>query len=287
LRGAIFAAIGGAVLSACNVGALELFDSGTGTTPGVDAARDGGALDAIAGDATDSDDDAMPIDAAEDAAERDAGEHASTDAARDAASDAAIDAGKDAAPDAAPDAMPTDAVPRDAIAMDAAILDAMPPDTGQPEELIVNGGFENGTTGWMLTGEVVATATTVDPHTGVRALLVSSWTGTTEIIGDTSATQEVAIPANASTAMLSFWANLRLGDGNGTDDQEALILDGSGTVLITVFDMSVNQGVWQHFTVNLMQYAGTSVEVVFRIHSSSAGSDPVLMEIDDVSLLVQ
>jgi len=87
--------------------------------------------------------------------------------------------------------------------------------------------------------------------------------------------------------MLSFWANLRLGDGDGSDDQEVLVLDANGGTLITVFDMSVNQGTWQYFSANLGQYSGTAVEILFRIRARAAGSDRVEMEIDDVSVLVQ
>jgi hypothetical protein len=72
---------------------------------------------------------------------------------------------------------------------------------GPQSQLITNGGFESGTTGWQLGGQVsryssLPTYGCGDPHLG------SAWLAGS---GTASVAQTFAIPANATSASLGFW----------------------------------------------------------------------------------
>ena len=157
-----------------------------------------------------------------------------------------------------------------------------PPPTTQ--DLIVNGGFEMSLTGWTLGGAKLPIASTAHPHGGAHSMRLgatSSW----EPNGDSYGFQEVSIPAASTSAVLNFWYYAASTDTVQYDWQEALILDGNGNVLQTIFHMADDSRTWTRQTVDLSAYAGQTVLVFFNCHGDGY-IDPTTLWVDDVSLIV-
>src|SRR5438876_690880 len=105
-------------------------------------------------------------------------------------------------------------------------------------ELIVNGGFESGSTGWVLSGSPFLAEPATDgglAHSGMYYL----WMGgaTNEI---DAAYQTITIPGNATSCTLSFYYNIdsREVDAVAYDTFKATIRNTSGTILSTAGNWS-------------------------------------------------
>jgi hypothetical protein len=152
-----------------------------------------------------------------------------------------------------------------------------------PSDLIVNGSFEGGLSGWTLGGAKVPIASTLHPHSGSQALRAGATTY--EPLGDSWAYQEVTLPYSISSATLHFWYYATSTDTVDYDWQEADILDASGNVLQEIFHMADNSRIWTEETVDLTEYRGQTIDVYFNTHCDGS-YDPTTMWIDDVSLIV-
>lgn len=159
--------------------------------------------------------------------------------------------------------------------------------TPTPTELVTNGTFDTSLSGWTLGGAKDPIDSSAHPHSGSHALRcgATSGNGQPEPDGDSFAYQTVTIPASASSATLSFWYYRKSADPQN-DWQEALVRDGSGATLKTLFHGGDDGGVWTHETVSLSSYAGRSVQLWFNAHGDG-GTTPTTLWIDDVSLLVE
>lgn len=156
------------------------------------------------------------------------------------------------------------------------------------QDLITNGGFENGLTGWTRGGAKLPIASTAHPHSGGHSLRCGATTGpgTTEPNGDSWAYQTVTLPAAATQATLTFWYYALTYDTVQYDWQDAEIRDSSGATLISIFHMADNSRVWTQRTVDLTSLRGRTIRVYFNAHGDGL-TDPTTLWIDDVSLMVR
>ena len=69
---------------------------------------------------------------------------------------------------------------------------------------VVNGGFENGLTGWRAGGAATPAASTTQFHSGSASALLGSVQPAAEPLGNSTLAQTVAIPSSGKTT-LSFW----------------------------------------------------------------------------------
>jgi N-acetyl-anhydromuramyl-L-alanine amidase AmpD len=159
-------------------------------------------------------------------------------------------------------------------------------------ELISNGGFESGNNGaWHWTA-----SNGICPISNAGNLAHSGswydWQGGDLNLID-SVYQDVTIPANASSATLSFYYNINSQEGNTVayDTFTVTIRNTSGTILATVGNWSnMNQDAgpgnpyYHRVTYNLLPYAGQTI----RIHFSSSNNSTRVtnFRVDDVSVLV-
>ncbi|HZU31519.1 MAG TPA: protease pro-enzyme activation domain-containing protein, partial [Candidatus Angelobacter sp.] len=116
---------------------------------------------------------------------------------------------------------------------------------GTGSQLIVNGGFETGTTTappWTLTAGVLNTSTSEPPHSGTKDAWLDGY-GTTHT--DT-ATQSVTIPSTATSATLTFFLHIDTAETTTTTAFDTLtvqVLNSAGTVLQTLGTFSnLNKG---------------------------------------------
>jgi len=155
-----------------------------------------------------------------------------------------------------------------------------------PTELVVNGGFESGTTPWTASTGVITNATGESAHAGsFFAWLDGYGTATTDTL-----VQTVAIPATVTTATLTFWLHVDTSETTTTTAYDTLTVqlqNSSGAVLKTLAtysNLNKNTGYAQK-SFDVSAYKGQSVKVYFKgVEDASLQTSFV---VDDVSLLVQ
>jgi len=154
-------------------------------------------------------------------------------------------------------------------------------------ELIVNGGFENGTNSapWTTTSGVINNSATEPPHTG-------SWDAWMDGYGTThtdNIMQQVTIPSGATKATLSFWLHIDTAETSTTtafDKMTVQVRNSSGTVLSTLATFSnLNHATgYQQHTFDLTSFVGQTIQIFMQgVEDSTLQTSFV---VDDVSLQV-
>jgi hypothetical protein len=152
-----------------------------------------------------------------------------------------------------------------------------------PQQLLVNGSFEAGTTGWAVNGlNVIDDDPTTPPHSGAREASLLGY----GFAASESVSQTAFIPTGACSAWLSFYVQvdtMLLGSDSG-DLLEVVVRDvatGVETVVATVAPGGGKQvyGLWQ---VDLAAFRGRYVTVTFR--GTEDKQDATAFLLDDVAL---
>jgi Zn-dependent metalloprotease len=154
--------------------------------------------------------------------------------------------------------------------------------TGGGTELIINGGFETGTTPWIVSGQVTRSTGTF-PHGGVAYMILGAVNSTTGTLY-----QQVTIPSGG--ANLNFWLNITTSEAVGASVFDSLFIEvrsTSGTLLATLATFSnQNSGVAGVYVLrgpyNLSAFAGQTVRIQFR--ATEDISLPTSFRVDDVSV---
>jgi hypothetical protein len=158
---------------------------------------------------------------------------------------------------------------------------------GTPTELIVNGGFEAGTSPWLASSGVIGGTTTATPSRSGTARAKLDGYGTTHT---DSLYQQVSIPATATSASLSVWLRV-LSNSNSTttayDTLKIQVRNSSNAVLATLATYSnLNKGSsYLNKTFDLGAYKGKTVRIYFEGIEDTQVATTFL--IDDVSLIVK
>jgi Zn-dependent metalloprotease len=149
-------------------------------------------------------------------------------------------------------------------------------------ELIVNPGFESGTTPWIVSGQVTR-STGSFPHSGVAYMIING-------VNSSSGTlyQTVTIPA--AGANLNFWLNITSSEATGAAVFDRLFIEvrnTSGTLLGTLATFSnQNKGTAGVYVLrgpyNLNSWAGQTVRIQFR--GTNDITLPTSFRVDDVSV---
>jgi hypothetical protein len=149
-------------------------------------------------------------------------------------------------------------------------------------ELIVNGGFEAGSSPWVLSGATVSTAAT--PHSGLAFLSEGGGNNNSH-----TAFQQITIPTG-TTPSLNFWLNVTSNETTTVTQFDRLFVEvrnTSGTLLSTLATFSnLNKAAVGVYTLrgafNLSSFAGQTVRIQFRTTTDS--SLITTFRIDDVSV---
>jgi Zn-dependent metalloprotease len=154
--------------------------------------------------------------------------------------------------------------------------------SGGGTELLVNPGFETGTTPWVISGQTVR-STGAFPHSGTAYMILGAVNSSTSTLYQT-----VTIPSGG--ANLNFWLNVTTGEAAGAAVFDRLFIEvrnTSGTLLATLATFS-NQdsgtaGVYVlRGPYNLGAFAGQTVRIQFR--STQDISLPTSFRVDDASV---
>jgi len=153
-------------------------------------------------------------------------------------------------------------------------------------QLITNGGFESGSTGWTATSGVITNGTGESAHAGsYYAWLDGYGAATTDTVK-----QSVSIPSTVTSATLSFWLHIDTAETTTSTAYDKLtvqLLNSSGTVLTTLAtysNLNANSGYTQK-NFDVSAYKGQTVQVYFKGVEDSEYQTSFV--IDDVSLLTQ
>ena len=159
---------------------------------------------------------------------------------------------------------------------------------GTTTQVLGNPGFENGSTTpapWTATAGVINNSTSEPPHAG-------SWDAWMDGYGTThtdTVQQQVAIPAAATAATLSFFLHIDSDETSTTtafDKLTVQVRNSSGTVLSTLATFSnLNQATgYVQKTFNLISFKGQTIQIFFSgVEDSTLQTSFVL---DDVTLSV-
>jgi Zn-dependent metalloprotease len=153
---------------------------------------------------------------------------------------------------------------------------------GGGTQLITNGGFETGTTPWVISGQTVRSTGTF-PHGGTAYMILGAVNSSTSTLYQT-----VTIPAGG--ASLNFWLNVSTSEAAGDPVFDQLFIEvrnTSGTLLGTLATFSNQNGTTAGvYTLrgayNLSAFAGQTVRIQFR--ATEDVSLPTSFRVDDVSV---
>lgn len=159
--------------------------------------------------------------------------------------------------------------------------------TPTTSELILNGGFENGTNAspWTVTSGVINNSTSEPPRTGAwDAWLDGYGTAHTDTL-----MQQVTIPSNATRASLSFWLHIDTAETSTTSAFDKLtvqVRDSSGKVLSTLatFSNLNHASGYQQHSFDLTSFRGQIIQIFFSGTEDSELQTSFVL--DDVSLQV-
>jgi hypothetical protein len=135
--------------------------------------------------------------------------------------------------------------------------------TCTPGQILVNPGFESGSTGWSATSGVITNSSSEPAHSGsYKAWLNGYGSANTDTLAQT-----VTIPAGCR-ATFTYWLHVDTAETTTTTAYDTLklqILNSSGTVLATVgsySNLNAGSGYSQH-TLDLSAYAGQTITLKF------------------------
>lgn len=158
------------------------------------------------------------------------------------------------------------------------------PATGTCSDLVQNGGFEDGTAGWVLGATPKpATLQSAQAHSGKHAMRLGV-AGSSDYESYSSFWQTADVPSDTITATLSFWAYRLTEDTDGGDSQVALVLDDGYRIRQRPMHSAVVDEGWVHFEKDLSAYKGWTLRLYFNVFNDGDGKASA-MYVDDVQLV--
>jgi Zn-dependent metalloprotease len=152
-------------------------------------------------------------------------------------------------------------------------------------ELIVNGGFESGTSPWAGTTGVIGNYSGQTAYEGSRF----AWLGGNGTTATESLYQTVTIPSTATAATLSFALHIDTAETGSTvyDKMVVTVKNSSGTTLGTLatYNNTMPASGYQIRTFNLLPYKGQTVRIHFNMTEDYSLQTSFV--VDKVSLQVQ
>ena len=162
---------------------------------------------------------------------------------------------------------------------------AAPIEPSEGQDMLINGDFESDG-GWATAPEA-----TVQPqlskqivHSGENAIALGLDSEERQLYSYSAVAQEVAIPADAQEAELSFWFYPSSTDEAG-DVQYVLVQDEEGNEM-PVLRVRSGEEAWQHASLSLAEYAGQTVSIQIGVFNDGQAG-VTSMVVDDISLRVR
>ncbi|MFG1817121.1 M4 family metallopeptidase [Kribbella sp. NPDC049174] len=154
-----------------------------------------------------------------------------------------------------------------------------PPPTGG--NLLLNPGFESGAVNWTGTSGPITNNSGRPARTGTWKL----WLGGNGITSTETISQQVTIPASATSATLSFWIRIDTAETTTStvyDRTRIQIVDGATTTTLATYSNLNKNTTYTQKTFNVTAYKGKTVSVKFLMNEDSSLQTSFV--IDDTSL---
>jgi hypothetical protein len=182
-------------------------------------------------------------------------------------------------------------------------LTPTPTSTTNPcQDVIVNGGFES-VGGWYIPNTTYpAEYSIAQHHSGDWSMRTGIVNPGDDVYSYSSTRQQVSIPSDADSAILSFWVYPISGEASyissllrpvgpfrGPQIQDDLqymaVLDINDNLISIEFSMLSNGQAWETHAVDLLSYKGQTIKVEFgTINDGNPGQGVTAMYVDDVVL---
>jgi GH35 family endo-1,4-beta-xylanase len=148
----------------------------------------------------------------------------------------------------------------------------------QASNIVSNGTFESGTSGWY-TYSGVASSTTARAHSGSRSLLIGSRTGNAPAVADLS-----QVVTKGASYNVSFWVSIGGAASANVNLTQKVVCDGQTSYSWFVNPTTVNDGQWVELkgTLNIPNCNNLS-EVQIFAEGPAAGVD---LYVDDVNVFI-
>ncbi len=153
------------------------------------------------------------------------------------------------------------------------------------QEAVVNGSFEDSTSGNWTFGPTAAQGMIVDSpiHAGSNALRLGIPAGTTNGATHSTAYQTVTLPTGLQSATLTYWEQPST-SGDGGDYREVIALRSNLTILRTVNRTNGSgDNNWTQRSFDLTNLAGQNFILYFNVYNNGSGS-PLVAYFDEISL---
>src|SRR5262245_44585863 len=155
-------------------------------------------------------------------------------------------------------------------------------------QLITNGDFESGWTGWVHTGGFYADSRfPARAHSGSGYAYLSAPDGSPGNNLSGTFARTVTIPASALSATLTFWVSVNTAE-TGAVERDILRVTAGGAPLIAISNAEQPPLTSPHFylqySFDLTSRKGSNVTISFV--ATTDGSNPTIFRVDDVALNV-
>jgi Zn-dependent metalloprotease len=154
-----------------------------------------------------------------------------------------------------------------------------PPPTGG--NLLLNPGFESGAVNWTGTSGPITNNTGRPARTGTWKL----WLGGNGTTSTETISQQVTIPATATSATLSFWIRIDTAETTTStvyDRTRIQIVDGATTTTLATYSNLNKNSTYTQKTFNVTAYKGKTISVRFLMNEDSSLQTSFV--VDDTSL---
>ena len=140
---------------------------------------------------------------------------------------------------------------------------------------MVNGGFEQGQTGWTGTSGPITDDSRRPAHTGSHKM----WLGGNGSASTESEEQSINVPSTGGN--LTYWRRIDTAESGSTAYDTATVTL-NGTTAKSYSNATGSQGTWVKETISLASYAGKTVTLKFSATEDS--SQQTSFVFDDVAL---
>jgi len=148
-------------------------------------------------------------------------------------------------------------------------------------ELLVNGDFEAGQTGWTEQSAAgYELISRFNPHTGAWGAYLAGSNAAADQLS-----QQIVLPAGAASITLQAWWAVATEETSGAFDTLTISLmkpNGAPLVDLVEIDNSADPNIWSEAVADLSAYAGQTV--ILRITAITDASNPTDFYVDDVSV---
>jgi hypothetical protein len=146
------------------------------------------------------------------------------------------------------------------------------------DQVVGNGGFENGTTPWTQTAGVISAGTTAEPAHGGSTV---AWLGGDGTTHTDTLSQSVTLPAGCASATLTYWLHVDTKETTGSTQYDKLTVQVGSTTVASYSNLDKNTGYVQK-SVDVSAFLGQTVTL--KVTGTEDSSLVTNFLLDDVAL---